>query len=119
MLTAASMAPPPFGTAADVVSLGRSLWKGDWGGALLDVVGIIPLVGDGIKGVSKGTQIAAKMKQVDIAIKAAKVRLVRTKMGLSVVNCPMKGKHGTLTFSCLFLPVFVLCRATRNPTQRD
>ncbi|VAW86764.1 hypothetical protein MNBD_GAMMA18-554 [hydrothermal vent metagenome] len=27
---AASMAPPPFGTAADVVSLGRSLWKSDW-----------------------------------------------------------------------------------------
>ncbi len=49
-LTAVSMAPPPFGTAADIVSLGRSLWKGDWGGALLDVVGIIPLVGDGIKG---------------------------------------------------------------------
>jgi len=50
-LTAASMAPPPFGTAADVVSIGRSLWKGDWGGALLDVVGIIPIVGDAIKGV--------------------------------------------------------------------
>jgi len=64
-LTAASMAPPPAGTVADVVSIGRSLWKGDWGGALLDVVGIIPIVGDGIKGVTKGTKIANKMKDVN------------------------------------------------------
>jgi len=63
-LTAASMAPPPVGTAADVVSIGRSLWKGDWGGALLDVVGIIPIVGDGIKGGVKGTKIGSSEKTV-------------------------------------------------------
>jgi len=78
-LTAASMAPPPAGTAADVVSLGRSLWKGDWGGALLDAVGFIPIVGDGIKGVTKGTKIAAKMKEVSSAIKTAKVKLAKMK----------------------------------------
>lgn len=78
-LTAASMAPPPFGTAADVVSIGRSLWTGDWGGALLDTVGLIPVVGDGIKGAGKGTKIAAKMDEVADAIKAAKAALARRK----------------------------------------
>ncbi len=81
-LTAASMAPPPAGTVADVVSIGRSLWKGDWGGALLDVVGIIPIVGDGIKGVTKGTKIANKMKDVNAALKAARVKLAAAKQAL-------------------------------------
>lgn len=81
-LTAASMAPPPFGTAADVVSIGRSLWTGDWGGALLDTVGLIPVVGDGIKGVGKGTKIAAKLDKVADAIKAAKAVLARKKAAL-------------------------------------
>lgn len=111
-LTAASMAPPPAGTAADVVSIGRSLWKGDWGGALLDAVGIIPIVGDGIKGASKGTKIASKMKDVKIALNAARAKLARRKLALttdpkklkadtdkalkncSVQKCP-KGRGGT------------------------
>jgi hypothetical protein len=81
-LTAASMAPPPVGTVADVVSIGRSLSQGDWGGALLDVVGIIPIVGDGIKGASKGTKIAAKMKDVKIALDTARAKLARKKQAL-------------------------------------
>jgi len=48
-LAAAGALPPPFGTVADVGSLGRSLWRGDWGGALLDAVGFIPIFGDGAK----------------------------------------------------------------------
>ncbi|MCK5896418.1 MAG: hypothetical protein KAG20_06405 [Cocleimonas sp.] len=78
-LTAASMAPPPLGTVADVVSIGKSLWTGDWGGALLDVVGLIPIVGDGIKGAAKGTKIANKMKAVADAISVAKTKLARQK----------------------------------------
>jgi hypothetical protein len=81
-LTAASFAPPPFGTAADVVSIGKSLWSGDWGGALLDVVGLIPIVGDTIKGATKGTKIAAKMDEVQDAIKAARETLTKKKNNL-------------------------------------
>jgi hypothetical protein len=43
-LAAASMLPPPAGTIADAVSLGKSVITGDWGGALLDVVGFVPLI---------------------------------------------------------------------------
>jgi hypothetical protein len=78
-LTAASMAPPPFGTVADVVSIGKSLWTGDWGGALLDVIGLIPVVGDGVKGAAKGTKIANKMKAIADAISVAKTKLARQK----------------------------------------
>jgi len=81
-LTAASFAPPPFGTAADVVSIGKSLWSGDWGGALLDAVGLIPVVGDTIKGATKGTKIAAKMDEVADAIKVARAKLARKKDNL-------------------------------------
>ncbi len=81
-LTAASFAPPPFGTAADVVSIGKSLWSGDWGGALLDTVGLIPVVGDSIKGATKGTKIAAKMDEVADAIKAARAKLAKKKNDL-------------------------------------
>lgn len=81
-LTAASMAPPPVGTVADVVSIGKSLWKGDWGGALFDIVGTIPIVGDGIKGMAKGTKIANKMKDVGAALKAARVKLAAKKQAL-------------------------------------
>ena len=44
-LMGASMLPPPAGTAADIASLAVSLGRGDWGGALWDVVGLIPIVG--------------------------------------------------------------------------
>lgn len=81
-LTAASMAPPPVGTVADVVSIGKSLWKGDWGGALLDTVGLVPIAGDAIKGGIKGTKIANKMKDVEIALKAAHVKLLQKKSAL-------------------------------------
>lgn len=49
-LAAGGALPPPFGTAADVASLGRSLSKGDWWGAMFDVIGFVPLLGDAVKG---------------------------------------------------------------------
>lgn len=49
-LAAGGALPPPFGTAADVASLGRSLSKGDWWGAAFDVIGFVPLLGDAVKG---------------------------------------------------------------------
>lgn len=70
-MAAAGMAPPPFGTAADVVSLGRSLFTGDWGGAALDALGLIPIFGDA----AKGTKIAAKVADVTAALSKAKAAL--------------------------------------------
>jgi len=81
-LTAGSMAPPPFGTAADVVSLGKSLWTGDWGGALFDVIGLVPIAGDALKAAGKGTKIAKKMKQIKKALTAARTALARQRRAL-------------------------------------
>ena len=66
-LATAGALPPPFGTAADVASLGRSLWRGDWGGALLDAVGLIPVVGDA----AKGGRIANRLNNLRRSIDAA------------------------------------------------
>ena len=63
-----SSLPPPAGTVADVASLGVSISRGDWGGAFLDVIGLVPLVGDGVKGLVKGTKIADKIDNIRKAI---------------------------------------------------
>lgn len=78
-LTAGSFAPPPFGTAADVASLLKSVAKGDVGGALLDVVGFIPIVDIVAKGGVRGAKIAAKMDDVAQAINTAKTAIARQK----------------------------------------
>lgn len=75
-----SSLPPPVGTAADVASLGVSVSRGDWGGAFLDVIGLVPLVGDGVKGLVKGTKIANKIENITKAIAHGKKKLAdRTK----------------------------------------
>ncbi len=81
-LAGASMLPPPAGTAADIASLTISLSKGNWGDALLDAVGFIPIAGDVIKGGIKGTKIANKMKNVEIALKAARAKLLQKELAL-------------------------------------
>lgn len=65
-LAAAGALPPPFGTAADLGSLGRSLWRGDWGGALLDAVGIIPIFGDGAKAAKIADRLNDLRKSIDV-----------------------------------------------------
>lgn len=72
-LAAAGWAPPPWGTAADVASLGKSLFKGDWGGALFDAIGIVPVVGDA----AKAGRLGRRAKAIEAAIDAAKVKLAR------------------------------------------
>lgn len=81
-LAGASMLPPPAGTIADVVSLGKSLISGDWGGALLDTVGFVPLFGDSIKAAGKGTKLLKLAEALEVGIKAAKSKLSRLKGGL-------------------------------------
>jgi hypothetical protein len=74
-LAAASMLPPPAGTIADAVSLGKSVMTGAWGGALLDVVGFVPLFGDAAKAAGKGTTLVKRADALKTAIKAKKGRL--------------------------------------------
>lgn len=66
-LAGASMLPPPYGTAADLVSLGKSLWTGQWGNALFDAVGIVPLAGDLIKGGRIANKLNDFRKALDVA----------------------------------------------------
>ncbi|OSM93783.1 HNH endonuclease [Lonsdalea populi] len=70
-LSAAGAAPPPFGTMADVASLGRSVFKGDWGSAALDALGFIPILGDA----AKGTKIAAKVAEITESLAKVKATL--------------------------------------------
>jgi hypothetical protein len=73
-LAAGGALPPPFGTAADVASLGRSLGKGDWWGAAFDVIGFVPLIGDAVKGGRVLNKLADLGKAVDeLAAGAAKL----------------------------------------------
>ncbi|GKV94875.1 HNH endonuclease [Pectobacterium aroidearum] len=72
-LAVAGAIPPPAGTVADVTALGRSLYKLDWSGAALDVLGLIPVIGDGIK----GGKIAAKTEKLAEAVSAAKTALTQ------------------------------------------
>ncbi|MCU0800614.1 MAG: HNH endonuclease [Rhodobacteraceae bacterium] len=78
-LAAAGALPPPFGTAADVASLGRSLWKGDWGGALMDAVGIIPIVGDAAKAGKIANKLNDLRKSMDVAATTLGKSLQNTK----------------------------------------
>ena len=82
-LMGASMLPPPAGTAADIASLAVSLGRGDWGGALWDVVGLIPIVGDGAKAVGKGAKVANRMKDLEKAIAKAEKVLAKKQDDLS------------------------------------
>jgi len=78
-LTAGSMLPPPAGTVADLASLGKSIATGDYVGALFDLVGVVPIAGDAIKAVGKGTKIANKLNDLRKAIDAATASLTRIK----------------------------------------
>ena len=71
-LLAGSSLPPPFGTAADVASLAKSVATGDWGGAFWDAVGFIPIVGDGAKAAVKGTKIARRLKAINKSLDKAR-----------------------------------------------
>jgi hypothetical protein len=72
-LAAAGWAPPPWGTAADLVSLGKSLFKADWGGALFDAIGLIPIAGDA----AKAGKLGKRAHALEAAISAAKSKLTR------------------------------------------
>ena len=78
-LMGASMLPPPAGTAADLASLGKSLATGDYVGALFDTIGFVPLIGDGIKGLAKGTKALDRLNDLRKAIDSATAGLARAR----------------------------------------
>lgn len=78
-LAAGGALPPPFGTAADVASLGRSLWKGDWGGALFDVVGFVPIFGDAAKAGRIANKLVDLKRGVDAAASGVARMMNKTK----------------------------------------
>ena len=69
-LTACS-AVPGAGIACDFASLGVSVSRGDWLGAALDLVGFVPVVGDGIKAGVRGGKILKNMDDVRRALGVA------------------------------------------------
>jgi hypothetical protein len=78
-LAAGGALPPPFGTAADIASLGKSLYQGDWVGALFDVVGFVPLLGDAAKGGRIANKLNDLRKALDVAGSALAKTLNKTK----------------------------------------
>lgn len=65
-LAAGGLAPPPWGTAADVVSLGRSWTNGTWGDVFFDVIGFVPVL-DLVKGARTGIKLNDLRRGVDAA----------------------------------------------------
>lgn len=78
-LAAGGALPPPFGTAADIASLGRSLWKGDWGGALFDVIGFVPVLGDAAKAGKVANRLVDLKRAVDTAASGMQRAFQKTK----------------------------------------
>ncbi len=64
-LAAGGALPPPAGTAADAAALGKSLVKGDWTGAVFDVIGFVPVLGDAVKGGRTALKLRHLGKMVD------------------------------------------------------
>lgn len=78
-LAAGGALPPPWGTAVDVVSLGKSVFTGDWGGALLDLVGFIPIAGDAAKAGKIAKRLDDIRRSLDVAKSALAQSFKRTK----------------------------------------
>ena len=78
-LAAGGALPPPFGTAADIASLGKSVFTGDWGGALFDIIGFVPVLGDAAKGGKIANKLNDLRKALDTANSAIAKRFQKTK----------------------------------------
>jgi A nuclease of the HNH/ENDO VII superfamily with conserved WHH len=73
-LAAGGALPPPFGTAADIASLGKSIYNLDGWGVVFDVIGFVPLLGDGIK----GGRVVAKLADLGRVVDEAVAGLAKT-----------------------------------------
>lgn len=105
-LAAGGMAPPPFGTAVDVVSLGRDLFKvasgtGSWWDVAFSAAGFIPIAGDGAKAgkifakagklADEAAEIAAELAKLGPEGEKALGALGETLSGMKKAGCDTLG----------------------------
>lgn len=74
---------PGAGIACDFASLGKSLYQGDWLGAALDLVGFVPVVGDAIKGSTRGAKVLKTMDDLTGALSVAQAVVNKSRRVLS------------------------------------
>lgn len=70
---------PVGGQIADGISLGRNLSAGNYGGAIVDGLGMIPFGGDALKGLIRGSSIARRLRRANRALTAARDGLRRAR----------------------------------------
>lgn len=70
---------PAGGQVADAYSMGKNIAQGSYGWAIVDGLGLIPLIGDGIKGLAKGTSLTLAASRVAKSLETAKAALARTR----------------------------------------
>lgn len=78
VLLAASTSPVG-GQVADGYSMAKNIAQGNYGWAIVDGLGFVPLIGDGIKGLAKGTSLARAATRVAKSLETAKAALARTR----------------------------------------
>jgi hypothetical protein len=75
----AASSSPIGGQLVDAASAVGNIAAGNWGEAFLDGIGLIPVGGDAVKGVIKGTRIAKALKKAKKALDVAQAALTRAK----------------------------------------
>ncbi|ANB35823.1 hypothetical protein A6024_17980 [Rhodovulum sulfidophilum] len=78
VLLAASTSPVG-GQIADAYSMSKNIAQGNYGWAIVDGIGFIPVLGDAIKGAAKGTKLARAAAHAAEALSTAKAALARTR----------------------------------------
>ncbi|MBL3563914.1 HNH endonuclease [Rhodovulum sulfidophilum] len=78
VLLAASTSPVG-GQIADAYSMSKNIAQGNYGWAIVDGIGFIPVLGDAIKGAAKGTKLARAAADAAEALSTAKAALARTR----------------------------------------
>ena len=68
---------PTGGQIADGISLARNVSAGNYGAAVVDGIGMVPVVGDIFKGLFRGRRIADAVRAADSALAAARANMQR------------------------------------------
>lgn len=72
----AASSVPVVGGFVDAASAIGNAWSGNWADAGLDLVGLIPVYGDGVKGVAKGSKIARYGAKLAEQVAAARKKVL-------------------------------------------
>lgn len=110
---------PVGGQVADGISLARNAAAGDWGGALLDVVGMAPVIGDLIKGGLRGRRLARQAAEVARRLDAAKAALTHARKLAQTRAAARQYWNQVRQRRQQVLDKFKDCRDARCAAQRD